>query len=232
VSTIRGTPNFIPPELLGFDSDSVIFNPKAGDMWCFGETVFRMLTNTATFTNEQALFQYKYDRASFPIDVLRAASASDLAIDFVTSLMAACPAERACPLKLLDHHWLLFSHRSTAQAMWLDTDGESEERQTTTTIHEDDLTQPSGSWSRPIPEPTVQVVSAEQLVRAPGNSKSHRLQSVQEEAVQPFIEQNYDPQLDCQLVYAVENIATTLESPQVALQELSLKGKHVASLSV
>jgi serine/threonine protein kinase len=60
-TTIRGTENFMAPEVRGFPftGDPMLANPFAADMWALGEIVFRALSGRATFENPQALSDYQ-----------------------------------------------------------------------------------------------------------------------------------------------------------------------------
>jgi serine/threonine protein kinase len=56
------------PETLGFrfPSDRNHSSPFPIDIWCFGETVYQMLTGEATFTSVADLFAYSAGDSQFP----------------------------------------------------------------------------------------------------------------------------------------------------------------------
>ncbi|KAK3987683.1 kinase-like domain-containing protein [Cladorrhinum sp. PSN332] len=94
-STIRGTPGFWAPEILGLGgSDPKMADPTKVDIWCLGETVVQMLTGCTAFDSIAGLVQY-YQGEPFPIPRLRENGLESLlAIDFVTMSMARDPPER------------------------------------------------------------------------------------------------------------------------------------------
>jgi hypothetical protein len=154
MSTMRGTKDFMPPEHLGFDGDPNLLNPLAGDMWCYGETVVRMLANRPTFADQRALAEYRFGRLSFPAQALRDKSISAPAIDFVMNVMAAHPFWRAPPPVLLSHPWLAALRKNPARPGLLSSASSSSLLTTDAREWSDDITQPSGAWTRPLAQST------------------------------------------------------------------------------
>ncbi|KAH7163515.1 kinase-like domain-containing protein [Dactylonectria estremocensis] len=105
-TTVHGTPGFLPVEMTGFKGDPKKANPYLADMWCFGETIFQMLTGAPAFTNLGDLFNYSNKTTPFPSDPLKVANVSEGAMDFVRSLMKADPNERFTAAKAQDHPWM------------------------------------------------------------------------------------------------------------------------------
>ncbi|KAH7022324.1 kinase-like domain-containing protein [Ilyonectria destructans] len=105
-TTVRGTPGFMAPETAGFHDDPRSVNPCLADMWCFGETVFQMLTGSGTFSNLANLVHYSKGDVEFPAGGMEEANASEDAVDFVKSLMKVNPNERLEAAKAQDHPWM------------------------------------------------------------------------------------------------------------------------------
>lgn len=108
-SSIKGTEQFMAPELHGFrsgqssHSSAVDLNPYVADMWSLGEITFQMLTKSRTFENTWKLLQYAQDHESapFPLERLTAFNVTSEGQNFITSMMVAVPdrrltADQAC----------------------------------------------------------------------------------------------------------------------------------------
>lgn len=98
-STICGTLGFMAPELLGFSTPRNQLSPlnklKAGDIWAFGETVYRLLTGVSSFgDNLQDLGDYVRDETDFPREALERSNVSPDGMDFLHHCMAPCPDDR------------------------------------------------------------------------------------------------------------------------------------------
>ncbi|CAH0057300.1 unnamed protein product [Clonostachys solani] len=105
-TAIRGTPNYMPPELLGYNGNGKKADQYAVDMWCLGQCVFRLFTGTPVFTNPHHLFQYSYGYESFPGLPLHKHDASESLIDYIKKLVAVDPSERLSSAKALNHPWI------------------------------------------------------------------------------------------------------------------------------
>lgn len=103
----------MPPETIGFPfwGEPGSADPFAADMWCFGETVFQMLTGRATFENMSDLYRFQSDTMQFPVHTLLRVNASGAAINFICSLMLPIPWQRL-RADVAGHH------------LWLNVDGE------------------------------------------------------------------------------------------------------------
>ncbi|CAH0025776.1 unnamed protein product [Clonostachys rhizophaga] len=106
LTAIRGTPNFLPPELLGFGKGGKLTHSFAIDMWCLGETLFRILSGRRTFEQLQDVVKYCTGRTTFPTSILQKAGASEKAIRFVSSLMLVNPEDRLAASSAGEHEWL------------------------------------------------------------------------------------------------------------------------------
>ncbi|KAL9084942.1 MAG: hypothetical protein Q9165_007808 [Trypethelium subeluteriae] len=107
-STVKGTLEFMAPEMLGFipsASDSNARDPQLADMWALGEIAFRMLTGEHTFQNLGRLGEYCRGVNEFPSARLRS-HAGDDAAGFVLALMAVDPNSRINTSDALLHSWM------------------------------------------------------------------------------------------------------------------------------
>ncbi|KAH8905838.1 kinase-like protein [Coniochaeta sp. PMI_546] len=105
-TTVRGTPGFWAPETLGFNGHAPLTDARPTDMWCFGETIFQMLTGHSTFDSVAALYQYQAGVIAFPREALSRAHASHASQHFIHSLMAADPSHRPTAQTAQGHHWI------------------------------------------------------------------------------------------------------------------------------
>lgn len=105
---VKGTPKFISPERLGFLEGIVPkeADPYAADMWCLGETAFRILCGQSTFPSDDILRQFVLGCSEFPTGCLRNVNAGDQAIEFVTSIMQAQPSQRLTCFEARGHTWM------------------------------------------------------------------------------------------------------------------------------
>jgi hypothetical protein len=106
LTAIRGTPNFLPPELLGFGKGGKLTHSFAIDMWCLGETLFRMLSGRRTFEQLHDVVKYCTGRTTFPTSILQKAGVSEKAVSFVSSLMLVDPESRLTASNAGEHGWL------------------------------------------------------------------------------------------------------------------------------
>ncbi|CAG9984171.1 unnamed protein product [Clonostachys byssicola] len=106
-TSVRGTGSFMPPELLGFSGENTrAVDLYAVDMWCYGETLFRMLTGGGTFEKPADLYGYYFGHVKFPRAVLEQIQLSPAVIDFLQSLLTCDPAQRLTSETALDHSWM------------------------------------------------------------------------------------------------------------------------------
>ncbi|KAK0644063.1 kinase-like domain-containing protein [Cercophora newfieldiana] len=144
-TTVRGTENFMAPEMRGFPfiGDPRLENPFAADMWSLGEIVFRALSGCATFEDPRRLLDYQQNKAGFPINILRDNTASLEAESLVVSLMSADPPERMTAADTLRHPWL---------ALYPEPGPDVPPQPTAGTApplfpYLDEITEPSGQWT-------------------------------------------------------------------------------------
>ncbi|VUC32935.1 unnamed protein product [Clonostachys rosea] len=105
-TAIRGTPNYMPPELLGCNGNGNKADQYAVDMWCLGQCVYRLFTGTPIFANPHHLFQYSYGHESFPDLPLRKYDASANLINYIKRLVAVDPSDRLSSANALYHPWI------------------------------------------------------------------------------------------------------------------------------
>ncbi|KAJ4260639.1 hypothetical protein NW762_007383 [Fusarium torreyae] len=106
-TTAKGTPGFMAPEAIsGIGLDIRTFDPFLADMWCFGETIFYMLTCKATFNNPILLAEYHKGDLEFPGEALEGIPQSGVIVDFIRKLMSQLPAERLTAEQAAAHPWM------------------------------------------------------------------------------------------------------------------------------
>lgn len=108
-TTIRATPGFVPPEILGLftGQDPKRVDPFSADMWCLAETTFQALTNRGTFDTYGTLIQYVTSGLGFPSEALAEMKVSDHGIEFIQHLMAPSPLDRPSSEKAIKHNWIM-----------------------------------------------------------------------------------------------------------------------------
>ncbi|KAK0665754.1 kinase-like domain-containing protein [Cercophora samala] len=93
-TTVKGTAGFLAPEMLDWDLSTGQRGSFPIDMWCFGETVYQMLTGEPVFKTFTELFHYRAGSIQFPDQAFQRVKASLEVRDFVRSLMLAHPLLR------------------------------------------------------------------------------------------------------------------------------------------
>lgn len=125
-TVIRGTPGFMPPELLGFSGEPRT-DSCLGDMWCLGELAYQALTGRATFETFADLGKYCAGLIQFPDQPLRDIEVSEEAIGFIVALMEVKPVERLSAQSARTHAWMDTAsesqpvedlHESLGQSEW------------------------------------------------------------------------------------------------------------------
>ncbi|KAK7224943.1 hypothetical protein V2G26_012946 [Clonostachys chloroleuca] len=106
LTAIRGTPNFLPPELLGFGKGGKLTHSFAIDMWSLGDTLFRIPSGRRTFEQLQDVVKYCTGRTTFPTSILQKAGDSEKAISFISSLMLVDPENKLTATNDGQHKWL------------------------------------------------------------------------------------------------------------------------------
>ncbi|KAM0430447.1 hypothetical protein ACHAPT_005794 [Fusarium lateritium] len=105
-TTVRGTPEFMPPEALGFSTGPGRTDAFMVDMWCLGETVFQALAGQPVFGMPAAVGRYLEGSLGFPVQVLHNVNASTQATSFIMSLMSAWPRQRMTSEAAIRHPWM------------------------------------------------------------------------------------------------------------------------------
>lgn len=116
LTAIRGTPNFLPPELLGFGKGGKLTHSFAIDMWSLGDTLFRIPSGRRTFEQLQDVVKYCTGRTTFPTSILQKAGDSEKAISFISSLMLVDPENKLTATNDGQHKWLQSTVPSKAKA--------------------------------------------------------------------------------------------------------------------
>ncbi|VUC31865.1 unnamed protein product, partial [Clonostachys rosea] len=106
-TTVKGTPLFMPPELLGFGSkDSRSTDLYAADMWCYGQTVFKIICGRGAFISMSELYGFFFGHVPFPIPALVEVGVGEDAVAFLKSLLVCSPAERLTAAAALELPWM------------------------------------------------------------------------------------------------------------------------------
>ncbi|VUC25241.1 unnamed protein product [Clonostachys rosea] len=109
-TNIRGTRNFMAPELLvgGKDKPEVLYS-FAIDMWCFGQTIYRMMTGHNPFDSFLDLAKYWEGNTELPTTALKSLDARESMINFLRSLMMANPTNRLTAKDALRDAWIVMN---------------------------------------------------------------------------------------------------------------------------
>ncbi|XP_019409700.1 PREDICTED: serine/threonine-protein kinase 17A-like [Crocodylus porosus] len=102
VREILGTPEYVAPEILNYEPIST-----ATDMWSIGVLTYVMLTGESPFlgdTKQETFLNISQVNVEYPPDVFE--GISDLAIEFIQSLLIKNPRKRAQAEQCLQHPWL------------------------------------------------------------------------------------------------------------------------------
>ena len=105
-ATIFGSHGFQAPENK-FNGDMAKSYRYAADVWCLGETAFRLLANEPLFPSPgPELHNYFNGKTQFPIQRFSGMKTSDHGISFIRSAMAAMPSDRLDAQHCVVHPWI------------------------------------------------------------------------------------------------------------------------------
>ncbi|XP_077068539.1 serine/threonine kinase 17a like isoform X1 [Siphateles boraxobius] len=102
VREILGTPEYVAPEILDYEPIST-----ATDMWSIGVLTYVMLTGESPFLGEEkqeTFLNISQVNVDYSQDVFQ--GISDLAVNFIKSLLLKNPRKRATVEQCLNHPWL------------------------------------------------------------------------------------------------------------------------------
>ncbi|XP_042576416.1 serine/threonine kinase 17a like [Cyprinus carpio] len=102
VREILGTPEYVAPEVLDYEPIST-----ATDMWSIGVLIYMMLTGESPFLGEEkqeTFLNVSQVNVDYSQDVFQ--GISDLAVNFIQSLLIKNPRKRATVEQCLNHPWL------------------------------------------------------------------------------------------------------------------------------
>lgn len=146
-TTVRGTPGFMPPEILGLNNeDPKSANAFSVDMWCLGEMGFQSLTGHGTFESIGKLIEYVKGSVEYPGAVLREAGVSESGVELIRSLMSSTPSQRPSAKQVLNHPWMFFGEEEMHANASSDSQIESQLEQLDLE-GSDETSQASGEWT-------------------------------------------------------------------------------------
>ncbi|KAG4274828.1 CAMK protein kinase [Fusarium proliferatum] len=114
-STLLGTPGFIAPEVeLAYDGSGRVqdISPFPVDMWCLGETMAHIVTNSSCFNDSNTFRDYRTGTIPFPTKEFEKEAITAEAIDFVRSLMKIDPSSRMTAQEATEHKWMRSGSKS------------------------------------------------------------------------------------------------------------------------
>ncbi|VUC32373.1 unnamed protein product [Clonostachys rosea] len=110
-TTAKGTPNYMPPELLGYKGNPREADPYPVDMWCLGQVGFRLATGRAMFASQADLSRYFYGQTTFRSHVPEEYELDEIFISYLESLLAQEPSTRPSSKSSSQHPWVLSLRR-------------------------------------------------------------------------------------------------------------------------
>lgn len=103
---MKGTMQYMAPELLDPVEDSHSRNGQAADIWALGEIISRMLTGEPTFKSHLAFWNFAQNSEGFPVDRLRTNGIESHICEFIMGLMIARPEDRMTSKDALRTKWM------------------------------------------------------------------------------------------------------------------------------
>ncbi|KAK7211502.1 hypothetical protein V2G26_018680 [Clonostachys chloroleuca] len=110
-TTAKGTPNYMPPELLGYKGNPREADPYPVDMWCLGQVGFRLATGRAMFASQADLSRYFYGQTTFRSHLPVEYQLDEAFVGYLESLLAQEPRTRPSSKNSLHHPWVLSIRR-------------------------------------------------------------------------------------------------------------------------
>uniref|UniRef100_A0A8H7NQ58 Autophagy-related protein 1 n=1 Tax=Bionectria ochroleuca TaxID=29856 RepID=A0A8H7NQ58_BIOOC len=110
-TTAKGTPNYMPPELLGYKGNPREADPYPVDMWCLGQVGFRLATGRAMFASQADLSRYFYGQTTFRSHLPGEYQLDEAFVGYLESLLAQEPRTRPSSENSLHHPWVLSIRR-------------------------------------------------------------------------------------------------------------------------
>ncbi|PNF28431.1 Serine/threonine-protein kinase 17A [Cryptotermes secundus] len=111
IRDILGTPDYVAPEVLNYESISL-----ATDMWSVGVLLYVLLTGCSPFggdTKQETFCNISQCKLDFPEDLFE--DVSEDAKDLMRKLMVKEPRERLSAIECLQHHWFTDTEKMTVQ---------------------------------------------------------------------------------------------------------------------
>lgn len=159
VREILGTPEYTAPEILSYEPIST-----ATDMWSIGVLTYVMLTGLSPFLGEdkqETFLNVSQGNVDYSQDVFH--GISDLAVDFIQSLLHLNPSERSTADECLHHAWLnTESHTHPATTT------------TTTTLDEQETSQSESEPETPDSSPELLDIPSYPTYPGQGDLKTGR----------------------------------------------------------
>ncbi|KAK8844646.1 hypothetical protein IAR55_006493 [Kwoniella newhampshirensis] len=173
-----GTPQYLAPEVVMQTKQKQGYE-NVVDSWSVGIIVYSMLTKALPFDEDAELPVEQRIRARFtqPVDtaLLINSGISDLAIDFIMSLLAKDPTKRMTMIEALEHEWLAGPSSQHSESQRYVLGGDSKWSIESFDDSNDDNVDDVGQWSRPMTvsgtnhESAVEYCSEESFSQPMGN---------------------------------------------------------------
>ncbi|CAH0051303.1 unnamed protein product [Clonostachys solani] len=142
-TAIRGTINYMPPELLGYTGDSDSADPYAVDMWCLGQVVFRLVAGQPMFSSLGNLSRYCRGEMQFPEMLLRKYEEIDHnLVTFIQLLTKPQPGDRISSERASAHPWIKAEKHYSAPRSF-----DPGSNIPAPFVQDEDSDQPSATWS-------------------------------------------------------------------------------------
>ncbi|XP_056309216.1 serine/threonine kinase 17a like [Danio aesculapii] len=155
VREILGTPEYVAPEILDYEPIST-----ATDMWSIGVLTYVMLTGESPFLGEEkqeTFLNISQVNVDYSQDVFQ--GVSDLAVNFIQSLLIKNPRKRSTVEQCLNHSWLrLDSLHHTVDAR----------------LEEQEASQSESEPESPVPSPELLILPSYPTFPGQGELKTGR----------------------------------------------------------